>query len=195
MKMYIFAIALCLCGMAAHADSVTIDFQSLAADAGSVITTEFAAGPYLVAVNDSLIIDDGGTIGVLPQATDSYDVNFQPTPYPSMILMDSITMTFAAATSSNIVWDGYENVNNLFWNWNGTAPDSITNSYPGYETGTIFTETTGDNGAQLTSITIVYTVQGGGGAVPEPSSLAMALGAIVATGIAVASRFQLTGRP
>jgi PEP-CTERM motif len=182
MRTYVFAIALCLCCVPAKGDSVTIDFGSLAADAGSVISTEFTVGPYNVAINDSLVIDDGGVIGVLPETTGSYDVYLQPTGFQFVLPVDSITMNFAVGTSSTIDWNGYETQHDLQFEWTGTAPDSITNNYSGSAIGTIFTEAGASNGAQLTSITIVYTF----GAVPEPASAILA--GIGVLGIAVLAR-------
>jgi hypothetical protein len=183
MRLRFAAIALCVgLASAAHADEVTINFSSLAADAGQVVSTTFMAGVYKVFVNDSLVIGPGdpgytGVIGVLPAANNDFDVNLQPI---GTVVMTEITLHFAPATSSVVNWNGQESLSSTFWTWSGTTSDLFRNFYPsGILTSTIGTETGTGNGAQLTSIVIDYSSASG---IPEPSALI--LGTIGFVGVA-----------
>jgi hypothetical protein len=172
----------------ATADSVTIAFDPLAADAGQVVTTAFDESGYTVTVNDALVIGPGspgysGAIGLLP-LPDEFSVVIQPIRGP--LILESVSATFAPGSSATVDWYGESGLGpgNPVWDWPGTgqtpgaytAPGSYdTTLEPASATAGVWLESNLDNGGQITSVTIVAVPA----PVPEPPAAALLAGGLL----------------
>lgn len=175
------AIAVLLCCAPSQAGTYTIDFSSLAADAGSIVTTTFQDGPFFVNVNNSLVIGPGdpgyaGQIGIAPTQINEIAVVIDyanGTSVGQPFTLQSISATFASATGSVINWFGLSNADESgpSWTWTGTAPatDSFSPTSADAMINRVWLEPEIGNNTQLLSLTIDADLSSP--STPEPAGI------------------------